>query len=119
MKVLIIEDCRVHLNLLQRLLGKAKGVEPIGALDALEGFAILRTIPDIEVVVIDQNLPYLKGIDFIAKLKATPPFDQVPIFISSGEEMSNDFLAAGADEVMIKPYDVALFVQAFEKYRKA
>ena len=58
MKVLIIEDSKTHLKLLERLCLSIKNVETVTAPDGLEGYAPLKSVEAIDLIIIDQNMPY-------------------------------------------------------------
>jgi len=117
MKILIIDDNPLHLNLMQQIANKVKRVQPILAEDALEGFAVLRAIPDIKAVVLDQNMPYLTGSAFLQKLKATKHLQDIPVVIASAEENVAQFLELGASEVLVKPFEFTRFTQILENLR--
>ena len=117
MKILLIEDSKSHMALIYKLVVKVKNVEPILADDALDAYAILRATPDIKAIVVDQNLPYLKGTDFIAKVKSTKQFCDLPIIVSSAEQDVEKFLKAGASEVLLKPYDINRLMDILENLK--
>ncbi len=106
MKILIIEDSVTQRQLIKKVVLKIKDIEPILTEDALEGFAILRAIPDIRLVVLDNQLPYINGLQFLNKLRSTTPFEKLPIIVSSGDDKTEVYIKAGADKVMIKPYSL-------------
>ena len=106
MKILIVEDNQEQAKLIKKIILKIKDIEPILAKDALEGFAILRVIPDIKLVILDYQIPYLNGIEFLKKIRSTPPFNNLAILISSSEDLSDEYIQAGANKVMIKPYNL-------------
>lgn len=107
MKVLIVEDSFTQASLMSKIVSKIKTIEPILALDALDGYAILRAIPEIEAVILDYNMPYINGIDFLRKLRHTPQFEELPVLISSAEDLTEEYMKTGATACLIKPYDVA------------
>jgi two-component system chemotaxis response regulator CheY len=111
MKVLIIEDSASQSQMIKKIILKVKDVEPILAEDALDGFAILRAIPTIELVILDNQMPYINGIDFLRKLRTTHPFEKLPILISSTEDNRDEYMESGADKAMIKPYNVKELIE--------
>jgi len=107
MKILIIEDNLTEAKLLKKIVLKIRDTEPILAKDALEGFAILRAIPDIRLVILDYQMPYINGLEFLKKIRSTPLFEKLPVLISSAEDLFDKYTRAGADKVMIKPYNLS------------
>lgn len=114
MKVLIIEDSITQRQLIRKVVLKIKDIEPILAEDALEGFAILRAIPDIRLVILDNQLPYLNGLQFLEKLRSTPAFKKLTIVVSSADDLTDVYLKAGADRVMVKPYSLTKLIDFIE-----
>ncbi len=106
MKILIIEDSQEQAKLLKKIVLKIKDAEPILAKDALEGYAILWAIPGIKLIILDYQMPYINGIEFLKKIRSTPPFEKLAIVISSAEDLFDEYMQAGADKVMIKPYNL-------------
>jgi len=84
----------------------------------LEGFAILRAIPSIGMIILDNQMPYIDGLVFLRKLRATPPFDNLPVLISTADEKTEVFIAAGANKVMTKPYNVLELNQFIDSVRR-
>jgi two-component system, chemotaxis family, chemotaxis protein CheY len=107
MKVLIIEDNEAQAKLLKKIVLKIKDIDPIIARDSFEGYVILRAIPDIKLIILDYQMPYVDGIKFLKKIRSTPPFNDIQVIISSSEDLTDDYIAAGANKVMIKPYDLS------------
>ena len=114
MKILIIDDNPLHLKLMHQISTKVKHIQPILAEDALEGYAILRAIPEIKAVVLDQNMPYMSGTAFMQKMKSTKNMADIPVIIASAEENIAEFLQCGASEVLVKPFEFARFTQILE-----
>jgi len=114
-KILIIDDSRSQLTVINKIIAQLKIHQTYLALDALEGFVMLRAIPGIDFIVVDYNMPYINGVEFIKKIKNTPPFDKIPIIVSSAQDLSNEYKAAGADYCLIKPYSVKGFQDIIDK----
>ena len=117
MKVLVIEDSTSQRNLIMKILARLEGIEAIPAPDALEGYLILNQDPDIKAMVLDHHMPFVKGGDFIKKVRSKGQFYNLPIIISSGEDDTERFMEAGATEVLIKPYELNSLSAAIERAR--
>jgi|GEM_PF-6984320 len=109
MKILIIEDNLPQSRLIKKLLDKLKTIESILAPDAFEGYAMLKVIPDIEMIILDQNMPFVSGMELLKKIQSVPQFRDIPVLISTAEENTEEFLKAGAAKCLKKPYDLAEF----------
>lgn len=117
MKILVIEDSTTQRKLLIKIIEKIEGVQAVEAPDALEGYHLLRSTEGIKAIILDHNMPYMKGTNFIEKLRNSAEFDELPIIVSSGEDLAEVFLKVGASEVLIKPYDLERLRQAIENIR--
>ena len=59
MKILVVEDIEMHRKLITKILSKIKNIEIITAEDAFEGYAILKAIDDIELLILDHPMIYV------------------------------------------------------------
>ena len=109
MKILIIDDSKTHLHITNKIVSNLKNHQTILALDGLEGFAILRTIPDIDFIIVDYKMPYINGVDFIKKIRDTDPFKEIPIVVSSACDLSPVYFEAGATHCLVKPFSLTGF----------
>lgn len=115
-RVVVVEDDPDINASLQGGLRLA-GFDVVGA---LSGFAALaeveRRCPDL--VLLDQVLPDVDGLEICRRLRAAPESARVPIvFLTAlaGEESRIKALAAGADDSVSKPFsmrELVLRVQA-------
>src|ERR1051325_3135141 len=102
--VLIVEDDRAICELLRVHLANA-GYRVELACDALAaGGRLLRDACSIDLLIIDAQLPYMTGIDFVATLIADTSIPVVPVIMITGYED----LAARAEALgvpcLLKPF---------------
>jgi DNA-binding response OmpR family regulator len=106
-RVLIVEDDADINATLQEALRLA-GYDVVGALTGEDAFAeVTRRCPDL--VLLDQMLPDLDGVEICRRLRAAPRTKRVPIMFltaRSGEEARVRGLAAGADDYVVKPFSM-------------
>jgi DNA-binding response OmpR family regulator len=117
MRILVVDDNRDILDLIQRLL-IADGHDVVTARDgreALQQEAAAR--PDL--VVLDVNLPFVNGWELCRRIKARR---LVPVMLLTVRaehadiERSRD---AGADDHLVKPFDIADFLRRIERLAPA
>ncbi|RMG57169.1 MAG: response regulator, partial [Deltaproteobacteria bacterium] len=72
-KVLFVDDEENILKALRRLLIDEEDMEVFTASSGEEGLKILESEPDIGVIVSDQRMPGLSGVDFLEKAKKIAP----------------------------------------------
>jgi two-component system chemotaxis response regulator CheY len=63
-------------------------------------------LPDI--IIADMNMPDMNGLEFIAQIRASGFFKDIPLIMLSGNEGTADkikCLKAGADDYLVKPFN--------------
>ena len=106
MKILIIEDNELNLDMLTRRLER-KGFSIIAARDGLSGIEKANQEKP-ELIIMDLSLPILDGWDAAKKLKAEIATKSIPIIALTAHAMKGDrqkALNAGCDEYDTKPVD--------------
>jgi two-component system, OmpR family, response regulator MprA len=103
-RILIIEDDEAILRFLRRGLAY-EGYIVDTATDGQSGLALARDHPP-DLVVLDWMLPGLDGLEVCRRLRAGGP---VPILMLTAKDTIHDRvqgLDAGADDYMVKPFDL-------------
>ena len=89
-------------------------VEAVDGQDALEKSATR----DFDLVLTDQNMPRMDGINLTRKLRENPKFERTPILIlttESSDEMKQVGRSAGATGWLVKPFDPAKLLEVIKK----
>ncbi|MDE1571074.1 response regulator [Aquabacter sp. P-9] len=103
---LVVDDSGVARKVARRILEdfNFSVSEAVDGQKALE--ACLRSMPD--AIVLDWAMPITDGLEFLAKLRATPG-GEVPkvIFCTAKNDLDHiaKALSLGADEYIMKPFD--------------
>ncbi|TMC80497.1 MAG: response regulator [Chloroflexi bacterium] len=117
-RVLVADDNEVAQRLCKRVLEKA-GYPVLIAADGLQAVDIaLRERP--EMILMDVAMPGIDGLEAMRRIKTEIP--TMPIVIASAHSMSSDrerFLAAGADNVLSKPFRLADLISIVEQLANA
>ena len=112
--VLVADDNDVAQRLCKRVLEKA-GYNVIVAMDGLQAVDVaLSQRPS--MILMDVAMPGIDGIEAMRRIKAEVPAQ--PIVIASAHSMASDrerFLAAGADDILSKPFRLADLVAIVAK----
>lgn len=105
--ILVVNDCRDHLEMLTVLLEKA-GFRVLAAHDGSEG-AFLASTRRPDLVISDVNMPIIDGIELCRRLRAEGGTRLLPIILVSAERIGSvnavEGLRAGADDYLEAPYD--------------
>ena len=105
LQVLYVEDNRVTAMLFEQML------RPYGQLAlrlAEDSDDALRLVQDWtpQVLVLDNHLPGISGLDLLGQLRALPALADVPAYMCSADELPQDrqrAMAAGFADYWVKP----------------
>jgi CheY-like chemotaxis protein len=103
-KVLVVEDSKLIHKMYEVML---RPCMLIAAHDGREGLARLDENPDVDVIILDINMPHMTGLQFLGQVKGKPEFAQIPVIIVSTEGKEEDVargLQAGAVAYLKKPF---------------
>lgn len=106
-KIMAVDDSDIVLNLHQMTFRRHPNVDLITARNGIEAMKKLKENPDIELILLDINMPLMDGITFLGLVKKEPDFKQVPVVMISteGEEESvANALRTGAIAYIKKPF---------------
>jgi CheY-like chemotaxis protein len=104
--VLVADDNDVAQRLCKRVLEKA-GYNVLIAVDGLQAVDMAMSQRP-AMILMDVAMPGIDGIEAMKRIKAEIP--NQPIVIASAHSMASDrerFLAAGADDILSKPFRLA------------
>jgi len=106
MLALVIDDSRAVRIIIGNFL-REFGMEVIEAGNGLEALEQLQRNPDIQLALVDWNMPQMNGLDFIKALRAQRAYDGIRILMVTTETESEQVakaLNAGANEYLMKPF---------------
>lgn len=102
-KILIVDDDRTTVRLLQTLL-EMDGFDVEVAARGSTAIEVARaTNPD--VFLVDFHLADFDGLEVVSRLRALPAFANAPIVMASGLDKEEEALDAGADAFFTKPFE--------------
>src|SRR6478672_2015259 len=106
MRALVIDDSRTVRAIIGSIL-KELGIDVVQAGDGQEGLEQMRRCPDVDLVLVDWNMPVMNGLDFILALRSQRAYDAVRVLMVTTETESAQVsraLSAGANEYLMKPF---------------
>ena len=110
-RVLIIEDNRTNLLMMERLVCQVDGCVPLPFANPLAVHAQIDSL-GYDIALIDYQMPGMDGIALINAMRAAPAYaDQPVVMITADQERSIrlDAIKAGAVEFLNKPIDPVEF----------
>lgn len=105
-KILIVDDEQNILNSLSRILAE-EGREILTANTAEDGLEILKSTDEVSVVISDNRLPGMSGVDFLARVRQLYP-DNVRIIITGYADLESSIAAINKGQVyryVLKPWE--------------
>ena len=103
-KVLVVDDSKLMHKMYEVMLRQY----PLAyASDGRQALDRLREHPDIDLVLLDINMPNMNGLEFMAEMRADPARADLPVIIISTEGREEDTargLEAGAAAYIKKPF---------------
>lgn len=117
-KILIVEDNDTSRYYYQTALGQCNATSYY-AKNGIEAVSVFKSEPDIQLVLMDLNMPEMDGFEATRQIKIINP--RIPIivqsaFILSGEESKS--YEAGCDDFIAKPVRLTTLMNAIGKYLK-
>ena len=109
--VLYIEDDITNILIVEQLLKLKNDIDLYTAQTGKEGLQAIDE-HDIDLLLLDINLPDMSGLDIVKQLKADNKFTSLPIIALSANAMADDVQRgneAGVDDYLVKPIDFEAF----------
>lgn len=103
-KVLVVDDSKLLHKMYEVLLARFPLVH---AMDGREALHRLAEHPDVDLVLLDINMPNMNGLEVLARLRAEPRTAALAVVIVSTEGKEADTLRAlraGASGYIKKPF---------------
>src|SRR5262245_52598030 len=112
MRALVIDDSRAVRIIINKILQEI-GMEVAEAANGADAMEQLRRLPDVDLILVDWNMPVMDGLEFIKSVRAQRAFDTVRIIMVTTETESEQVtraLEAGANEYVMKPFTKDILV---------
>ncbi len=104
-KVLIVDDSALIQQMYKMMFARYK-CTIVTAQNGRLGLDKLAQHPDVDLVMLDINMPVMNGLEFIKKVKELGAYERIPIIISSTEgteEFTKQGMELGASGYVTKP----------------
>ena len=103
-KILVVDDSKLIHRMFDVMLRRHHLVH---AEDGHEGLQRLSENADVELILLDINMPKMNGLEFPQQVKSDSAFADIPVVVVSTEGKEEDTeraLAAGAADYIKKPF---------------
>lgn len=112
MRALVIDDSHAVRMIIGQIL-RELGMDVLESANGLEALEQMRCNPDVELLLVDWNMPHMNGFDFVRAVRCDPAYDAVRILMVTSESQAghvNQALNAGANEYLMKPFNKDVLV---------
>lgn len=116
MRVILVDDEPLSLNLFKIECGNMPGFEVAGLFDdPADALNYARNNP-VDFALLDIDMPEMSGIELARRLRMYRP-DMIVIFVTAHPEYAAEAIHAKADFVVFKPYEREDILDALERAR--
>jgi two-component system, chemotaxis family, chemotaxis protein CheY len=115
-KFLIVEDSPTMTRMYRTVLGRQGDAELLFAGTGVEGLDRAAQRPDMEMFIVDINMPEMDGLEFLRRLRGELGLTQPALVVSTESEDADREAArdAGADAYLEKPWEPDRLLSAIE-----
>ncbi len=116
MKALIIDDSRAMRRILTQIVS-GLGFEVLEAGNGQEGLDVLFGSDDIELVLVDWNMPEMNGLEFVEAVRSKPEYQRLSLVMVTTESEPSRMaraLMAGVDEFVMKPFTPDILLEKLQ-----
>lgn len=110
MRAIVVDDSRATRAILRRILTDLH-FEVLEAANGREGLDLLTADRNLQVALIDWNMPVMDGLELIRAIRADPALDGLVIIMVTTEGDVDHLvtaLEAGANEYAMKPFTASV-----------
>ena len=115
-KILVVEDNLISYKLIEAHL-KKRNLHLIHAENGFEAIEAFRNHPDIQVVLMDIQLPEINCLEVTKKLCSMNP--DIPVIATTANAFDEDRIAcekAGCKDFITKPISFPLLIELIKEY---
>ena len=105
-KILVVDDFQSMRSLIKNILRNLGFNKTYEAGDGTTAWTILNE-EEIDLVISDWNMPQMKGIDLLRKVRAAEEFEDLPFLMVTAEGLKENVLEAlkaGVSGYIVKPF---------------
>ena len=103
-RILVVEDSKLIHKMYEVML---RPNTLLSAFNGREGLDKLGQSPDVDLIILDINMPKMTGLEFLAQVKSNPALAKIPVIIVSTDGKEEDVargLQGGAAAYLRKPF---------------
>jgi putative two-component system response regulator len=104
--ILAVDDVELNLQMIRLMLDSLGDADIIEARNGREALDLLEKRPDVDVVLLDLQMPVMDGFETLERIKGSDKYREIPVIIVTGERSEvTRTLSMGANDFVAKPYN--------------
>lgn len=106
MKVLVVDDSAIMRKVIEQIL-EMLGHAAVQAGNGIEALERLKEHSDVQLILLDWNMPEMNGIEFLRAVKEDDAYASVPVIMLTTESERRkmiEAIEAGAKHYLTKPF---------------
>jgi two-component system chemotaxis response regulator CheY len=111
-RALVVDDSRVVRLIVGQTLREI-GMEVVEAANGVTALEQLQLFPDVNLALLDWNMPEMNGFELLCNIRAQRCFDAMKILMVTSESEGTQVtraLNAGANEYLMKPFGKEILI---------
>jgi two-component system chemotaxis response regulator CheY len=107
LKLLVVDDSSTMRRIIKNTLQRLGHKDILEGGDGVEGWNILNSNADIDMLITDWNMPEMNGLELVKKVRADSRFTDLPIIMVTTEGGKAEVitaLKAGVNNYIVKPF---------------
>ena len=107
MKLLVVDDSSTMRRIIKNTLQRLGHKDILEGGDGVEGWNVLNSNPDVDMLITDWNMPEMNGLELVKKVRADSRFTDLPIIMVTTEGGKAEVitaLKAGVNNYIVKPF---------------
>jgi len=107
LKLLVVDDSSTMRRIIKNTLQRLGHKDILEGGDGVEGWNVLNSNSDIDMLITDWNMPEMNGLELVKKVRADSRFIDLPIIMVTTEGGKAEVitaLKAGVNNYIVKPF---------------
>jgi len=107
LKLLVVDDSSTMRRIIKNTLARLGYKDVLEGADGVEGWNVLDSNPEIDMLITDWNMPEMNGLELVKKVRADDRFIDLPIIMVTTEGGKAEVitaLKAGVNNYIVKPF---------------
>jgi two-component system chemotaxis response regulator CheY len=117
--VMVVDDSRIMRNIVRNTFSELKiPCQFLEAANGKEALQLLVAQQEVNLILLDWNMPELSGIDFLKQVRTIDRYKDLPIIMVTSESAKYNVIEAlknGATDYIIKPVNEKIFIEKLSK----